>query len=540
MYSPTQNNGQITQSVESISAQTVTYRYDALKRLISAAATPTGAGSPAPWTQTFGYDGYGNLTSKTLNGTTTSIPAKTLIDPKSGNQIATNQLANASYDLNGNMTSGAGLTLRYDEANRIAAATPVSGGTEYYNYDPSNHRVVRVPAPTALEPTPTPEWTFWGAHGERLGTFNVTTSYYGDGSFGYYYSVMTPVVWFAGKQVQAVNDRLGTPRIYGASTLPYGEANGSAYYSGGFATYWPDGFTGLHYAEQRYYASGYGRFNKPDPAYGSTDPNDPGSWNRYSYASDDPVNANDPQGLCDVVVGGITQNSSNAADVQSYASGTNAISVYPYSNSSNNSGLLNTISNIFGGALEVAIQRLDPQSSTYAAVTGLVLAAGQGSSINVTTFGGGAAALTAAVGFLNNLGSTGQSIVSKINSITYVAPGGAPGAPLYNNGNTTVIDGGGVLNTLAGFYTTVGYTGTTPHGPTFLHDTMNCGHAFGCLTDEFGGALTVGDPCSTAYVVNQPRKYFFAPTWTGSGWRQLDILTMSVGDLPYVTSTIHF
>ncbi len=297
VYSPTQNNGQITQSVESISAQTVTYRYDALKRLISAAATATGAGSPAPWTQTFGYDGYGNLTSKTLNGTTTSIPAKTLIDPKSGNQIATNQLANASYDFNGNMTSGAGLTLRYDEANRIAAATPVSGGTEYYNYDPSNHRVVRVPAPTALEPTPTPEWTFWGAHGERLGTFNVTTSYYGDGSFGYYYSVMTPVVWFAGKQVQAVNDRLGTPRIYGASTLPYGEKNGSAYYSGGFATYWMDGFTGLHYAEQRYYASSYGRFNRVDPSRRSAKRRDPGTWNRYGYVGGDPINRNDPRGL---------------------------------------------------------------------------------------------------------------------------------------------------------------------------------------------------------------------------------------------------
>jgi YD repeat-containing protein len=36
----------------------VTYQYDLLKRLVSATAGSN-------WTQTFGYDGFGNLTSKT-------------------------------------------------------------------------------------------------------------------------------------------------------------------------------------------------------------------------------------------------------------------------------------------------------------------------------------------------------------------------------------------------------------------------------------------------------------------------------------------
>jgi hypothetical protein len=49
---------------------------------------------------------------------------------------------------------------------------------------------------------------------------------------------------------------------------------------------------------QRYYASAYGRFNTPDPYGGSAGPTDPGSWNRYSYALGDPVNGNDPRGLC--------------------------------------------------------------------------------------------------------------------------------------------------------------------------------------------------------------------------------------------------
>ncbi len=43
----------------------------------------------------------------------------------------------------GNMVSGAGVTMVYDEANRIGSATPVSGGTEYYGYAPDNKRVYR-------------------------------------------------------------------------------------------------------------------------------------------------------------------------------------------------------------------------------------------------------------------------------------------------------------------------------------------------------------------------------------------------------------
>ena len=38
---------------------------------------------------------------------------------------------------------------------------------------------------------------------------------------------------------------------------------------------------GFDYADQRYYASGYGRFNTADPYPASAGPSDQGSWNRY-------------------------------------------------------------------------------------------------------------------------------------------------------------------------------------------------------------------------------------------------------------------
>ena len=40
VYSATENNGQITQLVDSVSGETVTYQYDSLKRLTSASAAP--------------------------------------------------------------------------------------------------------------------------------------------------------------------------------------------------------------------------------------------------------------------------------------------------------------------------------------------------------------------------------------------------------------------------------------------------------------------------------------------------------------------
>jgi hypothetical protein len=51
-------------------------------------------------------------------------------------------------------------------------------------------------------------------------------------------------------------------------------------------------------ADQRFYASTYGRFNTPDQFKASAGPSDPGSWNRYSYVLGDPINLRDPNGTC--------------------------------------------------------------------------------------------------------------------------------------------------------------------------------------------------------------------------------------------------
>lgn len=136
-----------------------------------------------------------------LNGTSTPIPVNT----------ANNRLSNATYDADGNMTSGAGASMAYDEANRLTSAAETSGGIEYYGYSPDNKRVYHQLA------NGTGEWIFYSPQGERMGiyTFNSSTGW----------STVSTNVWFAGKLISDENgaifqDRLGTNRASGARFYP--------------------------------------------------------------------------------------------------------------------------------------------------------------------------------------------------------------------------------------------------------------------------------------------------------------------------------
>jgi len=55
----------------------------------------------------------------------------------------------------------------------------------------------------------------------------------------------------------------------------------------------------------------------PDPYQASGGPNDPGSWNRYAYTRGDPVDRNDPAGLCTIDGTEYADGSSNCPDVNS-------------------------------------------------------------------------------------------------------------------------------------------------------------------------------------------------------------------------------
>ena len=81
-------------------------------------------------------------------------------------------------------------------------------------------------------------------------------------------------------------------------TLPYGEAwlaeSTPSTNDKKFTTYQRDAESGLDYAMNRYYGNTTGRFNSPDKAQPIL--YDPGTLNRYTYVSNDPVNLLDDSG----------------------------------------------------------------------------------------------------------------------------------------------------------------------------------------------------------------------------------------------------
>jgi len=212
------------------------------------------------------------------------------------------------------MTSGAGASFTYDEANRVSSITEYSGGQEEFSYSPDNKMVEQLVSGTF-------EYTWYGAKGEKLGKFypsSVSTN--PDGTW--MPAVYSANIWFGSKLIfeggnAVYGDRLGTNRANGARFYPYGdEITSTANNHVKFATYLRDSYTGLDYADQRYYASTYGRFNTPDPyvaggaSSGSVNnPSDPGSWNRYAYTRGDPINRNDSRGMDDCPIYGFATGS---------------------------------------------------------------------------------------------------------------------------------------------------------------------------------------------------------------------------------------
>ena len=275
-YSATQNNGQITQMKNWISGEEVNYTYDALGRL--SVASTTGP----EWGLSFGYDGFGNKVLQTV--TKGSGPSMSVaVD---GN----NRVVGHTYDAAGFTTavSGTFTSLTWDGAGRLLSAAVSGGGTDSYQYDPSNARVWR-----------NNRFFLRGVGGEVLAVydFNPVTKTF---------AFVRRYAWFAGKMVGKKEDRLGT-------VLQQADQSGSRFYPYGeewpattqddtkFATYWRDGSTNLDYAMNRYYQSTLGRFLSPDPFRGSASKARSGSWNRYAYVEGDPANANDPSGLCRVI-----------------------------------------------------------------------------------------------------------------------------------------------------------------------------------------------------------------------------------------------
>jgi RHS repeat-associated protein len=251
-----------------------TYGYDALNRLASATVDERP-------TYSYSYDPVGNMTSKTVNGLTTTYLYNAANERTLGGGLS------YTYDPNGNMTARSdGLALGYNAANLNTSATPPGGNALAYSYAGWDQweRVQAGPSSFVSD--------FRGVTQRATGgssTFEVRDL---SGSLlaertpsGTYYVISDAIGSTIGlTNSQGVLVSTWTYDPWGVVTSSTGNATSPFLFGGAYL----DQATGLYKMGSRYYDPSTGSWTQPDPL--SQVPN-------FSYAEDIPTSWVDPQGL---------------------------------------------------------------------------------------------------------------------------------------------------------------------------------------------------------------------------------------------------
>src|SRR5208337_4111720 len=263
-------------------AQTCSYGYDDLARLLSANCLPI-------WSQTFAYNSEGNIW-------------------KAGNVYfnlgynGLNHVLTYTYDNNGNVTNDGSNSYSYDAEGR-----PVTAGGVQVFYDGFNRPMAKNNGGTYTQ-------ILYSPTGQRFALMSG-----GWAASGTYFVPLA-----AGLQaVYSINNAVSTLAYYrhadwlGSSRFA-GTTSGTVYFDRAFApfgeTYAETGaadrsFTGQTQDEIagltgnydflfRQHSSAQGRWLVPDPAgLAAVDITNPQTWNRYAYVANNPLSFTDPLGL---------------------------------------------------------------------------------------------------------------------------------------------------------------------------------------------------------------------------------------------------
>jgi RHS repeat-associated protein len=310
-YGGTDNNGNVKSqqiTVPTVGANqgftaTQTYTYDSLNRLKDAKEM---IGTTQTWKQTFLYDRYGNRRFDTTNSNTTTLPANCVvavcnptIDP------ATNKLIGYQFDNSGNTKVDANnQTFTYDAENKQVEVKNSSNQiVGQYFYDGDGKRIKKI-VPSTGETT----IFVYDASGKMVAEYSTQFA-------------TTPQVSYL------TSDHLGSPRINTDANgqviarhdyQPFGEEITRASYGADttrqkFTSYERDIEINLYYAINRQYSCNIGRFTQSDP-YNIIFEKEKGAdekekqdifvvyisqtqnWNRYAYATNNPLKFTDPDG----------------------------------------------------------------------------------------------------------------------------------------------------------------------------------------------------------------------------------------------------
>ena len=205
----------------------------------------------------------------------------------------------------------------YDIENRIVTQNSVWLGvspTVAYSYKPGNKRIWRgtgyVYDDQTFKSVPAnEEVTFWSITGQKLTTYNVTQYQPGGpDTLPQLVAAQTGTNYYFGGKLDQEHRRV---RDAGSSRLDWqilplrpGTSVGHARTARKSSLRTSGTARRVSITPINATTSGMGRFMTPDPYTASGGPASPGSWNRYAYASGDPVNGYDPSGNKTVCVDG--------------------------------------------------------------------------------------------------------------------------------------------------------------------------------------------------------------------------------------------
>jgi RHS repeat-associated protein len=271
-----------------------TYGYDGLNRLTSAAEA---TGGQTAWRQTFDYDRFGNRSVVTTGqeATTSGMVGDNPAISAANNRITPRAGEYYDYDAAGNLVKDrAGNAYSFD-GDGMQATFTYAGASQpagQFFYDGDGRRVKKV---------------FGGA----------TTVFVYD-AFGKLVAEYASNAQPAAEPTKYLTaDPLGSPRVNTGQAgnvvarhdyEPFGEEIGAYGGRANHGEYRADtvrqkfiGYehdeNGLDYAQARYYASSAGRFTSVDPLASSASVASPQTFNRYSYALNNPHRYTDPTGM---------------------------------------------------------------------------------------------------------------------------------------------------------------------------------------------------------------------------------------------------
>lgn len=293
------------------------FSYDGLGNLKTAQG-PWGSGQ-------FEYDALGNLRVKILGGRTVFVSYDNTRNRATQNTDTDGGSRTIGYDSRGNVTTLGNLNFNYDFSDQPTSVSGSSSGS--YQYDGNLKRVKASVGGKLI-------YNIYNAAGQLVHVDKVRSK---GASFVKYKNYLIPIsksektdyIHASGMTIARItndeatylhSDLLGSPvagtntagsRIWKEQYTPYGEkligdaANDDL---GSFTGHIDDSGTGLTYMQARYYDPDIGRFLSIDPvgSLSYLNQRNTAGFNRYTYAYNNPVNVNDPDGeLGNFVVGGI-------------------------------------------------------------------------------------------------------------------------------------------------------------------------------------------------------------------------------------------